>query len=34
MLGHSKGLILLNIARDHYLEQLITFPTRENKIIK
>jgi len=31
VLGHSEGLILIDMARDHYLDQLITFPTREDK---
>ena len=33
VLRHSYGLILIDIMQDHYLDQLITFPTREDKIL-
>ena len=33
MLADSEGLILIDIARDHYLDQLITFPTRADKTL-
>ena len=33
VLGQSEGLKLIDIARDHYLDQLMTFPTHEDKTI-
>ena len=33
VLGHSEGLILIDMARDHYVDQLITFPTRQDKTL-
>ena len=32
-LCNSEGLLLIDIARDNYLEQLVTFPTREDKTL-
>lgn len=32
-LSDSEGLVLVDILRDFYLEQLITFPTREDKTL-
>ena len=33
MLGQSEGIELIDSARDQYLDQLITFPTRTDKTL-